>query len=128
MAYLLDTNVFIQANKLHYGLDFCPAFWEWLDRESQATGPEVFDALPVVARWAQSRPYTEAAINTFLQEADYFLIGRALAHGDVLVTQEISRPDRRNRVMIPDACLGVGVKFMSPFTMLRVEKARFVLA
>ena len=30
MAYLLDENVFIAANRLHYGLDFCPAFWDWL--------------------------------------------------------------------------------------------------
>ena len=30
MAYLLDSNVFIQAKNLHYGLDFCPAFWDWL--------------------------------------------------------------------------------------------------
>ena len=30
MAYLLDANVFIQAKNLHYGLDFCPAFWHWL--------------------------------------------------------------------------------------------------
>jgi hypothetical protein len=30
MKYLLDTNVFIQAKNLHYGLDFCPAFWDWL--------------------------------------------------------------------------------------------------
>lgn len=30
MSYLLDTNVFIQAKNLHYGLDFCPAFWQWL--------------------------------------------------------------------------------------------------
>ena len=30
MAYLLDANVFIQAKNLHYGLDFCPAFWQWL--------------------------------------------------------------------------------------------------
>ena len=29
-SYLLDTNVFIQAKNLHYGMDFCPAFWEWL--------------------------------------------------------------------------------------------------
>jgi hypothetical protein len=28
--YLLDANVFIQAKNLHYGFDFCPAFWEWL--------------------------------------------------------------------------------------------------
>ena len=27
-VYLLDANVFIQAKNLHYGFDFCPAFWE----------------------------------------------------------------------------------------------------
>ncbi len=36
MAYLLDANVFIQAKNLHYGLDFCPAFWEWLIAGNQA--------------------------------------------------------------------------------------------
>lgn len=30
MAYLLDANVFIQAKNLHYGFDFCPAFWAWI--------------------------------------------------------------------------------------------------
>ena len=30
MTYLLDANVFISAKNLHYGLDFCPAFWDWL--------------------------------------------------------------------------------------------------
>ena len=36
MAYLLDANVFIQAKNLHYGLDFCPAFWEWLIAQNHA--------------------------------------------------------------------------------------------
>ena len=31
MAYLLDSDVFIQAKNLHYGFDFCPAFWTWLE-------------------------------------------------------------------------------------------------
>ncbi len=30
IRYLLDANVFIQAKNQHYGLDFCPAFWDWL--------------------------------------------------------------------------------------------------
>ena len=30
--YLLDANIFIQSNRSHYGLDFVPAFWDWLDR------------------------------------------------------------------------------------------------
>lgn len=36
MSYLLDANVFIQAKNLHYGLDFCPAFWEWLVENNAA--------------------------------------------------------------------------------------------
>ena len=36
--YLLDANVFIQAENLHYGFDFCPAFWDWLiDRNQDGT-------------------------------------------------------------------------------------------
>jgi len=37
MAYLLDANVFIEAKRRYYGLDFCPAFWDWL-AESNANG------------------------------------------------------------------------------------------
>lgn len=40
MAYLLDANVFIQAKNLHYGFDFCPAFWDWLV-ESNRTSPHL---------------------------------------------------------------------------------------
>lgn len=36
MAYLLDTNIFIEAKGLHYGMDFCPAFWNWLIKASKA--------------------------------------------------------------------------------------------
>jgi len=32
MAYLLDTDVFIQAHKMHYPFDVCPGFWSWIDR------------------------------------------------------------------------------------------------
>ena len=35
MAYLLDADVFIRAKNLHYGFDFCPAFWDWLIQQSQ---------------------------------------------------------------------------------------------
>ncbi len=35
MSYLLDANIFIQAKSLHYGFDFCPAFWDWLIEQNQ---------------------------------------------------------------------------------------------
>ena len=35
-TYLIDSNVFIQAKNLHYGFDFCPAFWDWLVEKNVA--------------------------------------------------------------------------------------------
>lgn len=32
MAYLLDTNVFIQPYKTFYDPSICPGYWAWLDR------------------------------------------------------------------------------------------------
>ncbi len=64
MAYLLDANVFIAAKNLRYGLDFCPAFWDWLIREHEAgkvfTIEKVADELQAGdderAKWAESLP------------------------------------------------------------------------
>lgn len=63
-TYLLDANVFIQAKNLHYGLDFCPAFWDWLD-EANAAGDvfsiervedEILAVNDELAEWARQRP------------------------------------------------------------------------
>ena len=46
MKYLLDANVLIQAKNLHYGFDFCPAFWDWLvesNREGKVFSIEKVD-------------------------------------------------------------------------------------
>ena len=160
MAYLLDANVFIQAKNLHYGLDFCPAFWEWLIVRNAADqvfsiervgdelaagadelapwaaarGPSFFltpdplilPALRSVSSWAAGQHYEPAAVNTFLQGADYYLVAHALAHGHVVVTHEIASTSAK-RIKIPDACIGLSVKCVSPFEMLRRERARFVL-
>jgi hypothetical protein len=63
MAYLLDANVFIQAKNLHYGLDFCPAFWDWLLESNEAkrllsiekVGDEIDAGADELATWAASR-------------------------------------------------------------------------
>ena len=160
MSYLLDANVFMSAKNLHYGLDFCPAFWDWLVHKahtgsvfsidkvadeieagqdelsdwardhSQAlfkrTPPTLAPQFAQVSAWATGQQYTAAAINTFLQEADFYLIAHALASNHVLVTHE-TPANSPKRIKIPDACLGVGVRFMTPYQMLRIEQARFVL-
>ncbi len=63
MAYLLDANVFMQAKNLHYGMDFCPAFWDWLiDRNDagmvlsiERVGDEIEAGDDELASWASQR-------------------------------------------------------------------------
>jgi hypothetical protein len=160
MAYLLDADVFIQAKNLHYGLDFCPAFWDWLIESNkrerlfsiERVGDEIesgedelshwagergerfflkpdeamLAVLGRVSEWANNQNYTPAAVNTFFQVADYYLVGFALAHGHTVVTHEIASNSPK-KIKIPNACIGLGVKCMTPFEMLRRERARFIL-
>ena len=160
MAYLLDANVFIQAKRLHYGLDFCPAFWTWLEQRNAArtvfsidkVGDEldagaddltawasargagffvppdnaVLPALARVSAWAANQNYDPAAVATFLQVADYWLVAHALAHQHTVITHEVPSNSTK-KIKIPNACVGLGVPVMTPFEMLRRERARFVL-
>jgi hypothetical protein len=160
MAYLLDANVFMQAKNLHYGFDFCPAFWDWLSinnskgivfsiekvaDEIQAGNDDLaawavqrgdafflrpderlIPALSRTSAWATSQSYDPAAVNTFFQVADFYLVAQALAHKHVIVTHEVWK-DTVKKVKIPNACLGLGIKNISPFDMLRIERAKFVL-
>jgi predicted nucleic acid-binding protein len=84
-------------------------------------------AASAVSAWAASRSFTQAALSQFLASTDFWLIAYALAHGLTVVTRERSEPDRKNKVKIPDACLGLGVAWMSPFDLLAREGAVFVL-
>lgn len=160
MTYLLDANVFIQAKNLHYGFDFCPAFWDWLHMANtsgalfsiEKVGDEllagtdelsawaerqgaalfvlpdasVIPALTTVSTWATTQNYEPAAVATFLQVADYWLVAHALSHSFAIVTHEVPAQTSR-KIKIPNACLGLGIQFMTPYEMLRRERARFVL-
>ena len=70
--------------------------------------------------------FEPAAVSTFLQGADYYLVAQAKALGRTVVTHEIVANTVR-RVKIPNACLALGIKYMNPYQMLRAESARFVL-
>ena len=160
MVYLLDANVFIQAKNLHYGFDFCPAFWDWIiDQDTKgrvksiekigdeleagqddlatwakARGngffmkptQDLLKSMPTVSAWVKAQQYQPAAVNTFFQVADYYLVAHALAHKCTVVTHEIASSGIA-KVKIPNVCIGVNVKCMTPYEMLRHERAKFVL-
>src|SRR5207244_6025702 len=70
--------------------------------------------------------YEPVAIATFLDEADYYLVAHAHAHGHVVVTHEVAS-NSRNDVKIPNACGGMGVECVTGFEMLSAAGARFVI-
>jgi hypothetical protein len=160
MTYLLDANVFIQAKNLHYGLEFCPAFWQWLlEKNAEGrlfsidkvadeldagsdelttwkqqhgtnlfiqTNTNVLTHLSTVSTWVVQQQYEPAAINTFFQVADYYLISHALAGQHIVVTHEIPANSTK-RIKIPNVCIGLNIAVITPYEMLRREQARFVL-
>lgn len=160
MAYLLDANVFIEAKRRHYGMDFCPAFWEWLSEQNTAgrvfsiekvrdelrAGSDeladwavargvafflppdepLIESLAAIAEWVGGQNYRPAAVSAFLEDPDYYLLAHAHAHGYTVVTHEVPS-DGVRQVKIPNVAIGMKVKCMSPFEMLRLERARFVL-
>jgi len=159
-TYLLDSNVFIEAKNRYYGLDFCPAFWEWVIQQNDAgrvfsiekvgdelaagqdqlatwasglgaklflpPTPAMLPSMSAVSLWVSGQGFLPSAVTDFLQGADYYLVAYAHANNHVVVTHELHSITVK-RVKIPTVCIGMGVKFMNTFDMLRLEQARFVL-
>ncbi|HIE5947110.1 TPA: DUF4411 family protein [Burkholderia cepacia] len=75
-----------------------------------------------IMTWASTDThYQKAALQRFAEahRADAFLLAYARAHGHILVTQELSQPDKRREVPIPDAATKIGnIKTMTIYELL----------
>lgn len=64
MRYLLDANTYIQAKNHYYGMDVCPAYWDWLDLQYESgilasidfIRRELKDGDDELAKWVSDRP------------------------------------------------------------------------
>ncbi|MHB8259175.1 MAG: DUF4411 family protein [Bacteroidia bacterium] len=86
---------------------------------------QVMAAYGQVSAWAisMSDHFMQNALNEFLDadEADAFIVAYALAdlNNRVVVTQEISQPNRKNKVKIPEACIALNVQIVNMMDMFR---------
>lgn len=156
--YLLDSNVFIQAHRMHYPFDVVPSFWKklielskkeiiisidkvrkeicdkrsadelalWcqneLDEGFFVDSSACIDAYAEIANWAYSNTqFKPNAKDEFLATdlADPWLIAYAKKHNCIIVTHEVSQPNRQNRIKIPEPCLHFGVRYLNPIQMFR---------
>jgi hypothetical protein len=106
----------------------------WVEQTAPATLFATTQTAPVVAefttivRWVQNNlQFLPEAKAEFADVADGWLAAYAKAHSYTVVTQEVHRPEQRNRVPLPNVCLQFGVPYTDTFTMLRTLGARFSL-
>lgn len=84
-----------------------------------------------VSAWAisKNKHYLPNALNDFLDadEADAFLIAYALADNTnrIIVTHEISNPNQKNKIKIPEPCNALEVQFCNTIEMFRKLKETF---
>ncbi len=86
----------------------------------------VIEKLKEVSDWVTAQSYEPAAVDIFFQSADYYLIGHALALSLPVVTHELVSTSTK-KIKIPNVCVGLRLKYINTFGMLRREGAKFVL-
>ena len=85
----------------------------------------------IIASWAASKTnqYLPNALSEFLDadEADAWLIAYALTDKSnyIIVTHELSEPNRKNKIKIPDVCIVHGISYCNTIEMLRQLGERF---
>ena len=85
-----------------------------------AVDADVMSKYQEVQNWAHSNAtYYDAARQQFAEVADAYLIATAAAKELTLVTYEVSAPNSKKSVKIPDVCNGLGIRYCDFNTVLR---------
>lgn len=93
-----------------------------LDDNFFADSTSCVDIYSQIALWINSSTYfQQSAKDEFLATdlADPWLIAYAKKNGLTIVTHEISQPQRKNKIKIPEPCIHFGVNYLSPIAMFR---------
>jgi hypothetical protein len=89
---------------------------------------DVVQAYADLVNWADQHPtYLQMAKDEFMEDdnADAWIIAYAKARDCTVVTDELSNPHSKKRIIIPDVCIAFGVPYCDVFTMLRALNFSF---
>lgn len=92
---------------------------------------EILTSYAQIANWANSKNdfYVQRAINEFLDynNADAWLVAYALSlkENGLIITQEISQPNRKNKIKIPDVCNAFNIQYKNTIEMFRSLGEKF---
>lgn len=87
----------------------------------------VFPAMSKITTCESGQLYVPwRAESTGLSFADYYLAAQYRAHEHNVVTDEVPSVSTR-KIKVPDAWIGIGLRYMTPYEMLRGQRAEFML-
>ena len=147
MTYLLDANVFIEANKRYYSKEIVPSFWEFLEKDNDVftinkvkeeikAGKdelvEFIDKIKICDKGLNNhasdiaeyiyQTYDPEKSNDFLNKADFPLACIAKANNFIVVTHEKLLGANAEKVTIPNICKNFDIGWMNTFQMLKAKK------
>lgn len=89
----------------------------------------VIDAYSKLSQWVQGRAeWTPEAKARFAAAADGWLVAYAQVNGFVVCTYEVSRPESKANIKLPDVANYSGVSCVTPYEMLEELGVRMVLS
>ena len=111
MKYLLDANTYIQAKNFYYGMDICPAYWDWLDQQFELgivasvdmIGKELKDGNDELAEWVKARPAHFIPNDDDGTQSVFAQIAQAVAAGDYTAGSRDSFLDKADPWIIAKA-------------------------
>lgn len=78
-----------------------------------------------IVAWANAHPqYRDSAKSAFMSGEDAWLVAFAAAHGQTVVTHEVSAPASQKAIKLPEVCAYAGVPHANTVGMLRLLGAR----
>jgi hypothetical protein len=90
--------------------------------------PNVQDAYAKVVQWVEGhKQYSRAAKQKFVRGADPWLVADALVNRLVLVTYEVSSPESKAFVKLPDVAAHFKVACIPPYVLLRQLNVQLTL-
>ena len=98
MIYLLDANTYIEAKNRYYDMEFCPAYWDWLDQQFvmgvagsiDMIGRELRDGNDGLAEWVKERG------SQFIANDDEDTQNTFIAIAQFVMSQDFSPANRDN--------------------------------
>jgi predicted nucleic acid-binding protein len=92
-------------------------------KETLSSAEDVQKSFTKIADWTNSADqFTENAKKTFLSCADPWIVAHTMTYGGKVVTMEVSAPESKRKIKIPDVCMQFKVPYITLYSFMKELK------